>query len=127
MTNKQNSKEPYINIVEWNTIKYEFNTPNIDEWNISENFDYESKLFTFTIWVSEIIDLSEFKQLSSDLIFDLVEESLIKKIIRSVIDTLYFKAKEKKLDYLQKIHINWTLCWVIDNWNDICLLLPNEY
>lgn len=114
-------------IIQWNTIIFEFNNPNIDEWNISEDFDYQKKEFVSTIWVFNLIDTSEFEKISSPLIFNLVKENLKKKVIWEIISTIYERAKYLKLDYLQKLSINWTSCWCIDNGNDICLMLPDEY
>jgi hypothetical protein len=101
--------------------------PNVDESNICEDFDFHKKPFVSTIGTFDLIDLSEFEKLSSPLIFRMVRESLKKKVIGEIINTLYERAKSTRLDYLQKLKINGTECWVIDNGNDICLLLPEEY
>ncbi len=127
MTRTTYNKSKITKIVEWNTIIFECNTPNIDEWNISEDFDYQKKEFVSTIWVFNLIDTSEFEKISSPLVFDLVKETLKKRIIWEIISSIYERAKYLKLDYLQKLSINWTSCWCIDNGNDICLMLPDEY
>lgn len=127
MTNQNKPKLLYTIVIESNKIEFEFNSPSEDEWNISENFDITSKQFSFTVWINNLIDLSDFKELSSKFIYDLVESKLKESIASNIIKTIYIKAKETRLDYLQKININWTKCWIIDNWNDICLMLPEEY
>lgn len=114
-------------IVEWNTIIFEFNVPNKDEWDISEDFDFQKKPFVTTTGTYDLIDLSEFELLSSPLIFKMVKQTLKKKVIWEIIITIFEKAKNIRLDYLQKLSINGTKCWVIDNGSDICLMLPEEY
>ena len=113
--------------VEWNIIFFQFNRPNIDEWNISEDFDFHKKTFVCTSWVFEIIDTSEFRNILSWLVHDLLKDNLKKRVISEIISTIYERAKYLKLDYLQKLSINWISCWCIDNWADICLMLPDEY
>lgn len=102
-----------------NIVCFEFNNPIKDEWNISENFDFINKPFVFTIWVCEIIKTNESDE---DL-----KEIKIKDIIKEIITFVHERARIDTLDYLQKLSINDTKCWIIDNGCDICLLLPNEY
>jgi len=113
--------------VEWNVISFQFNKPNIDEWNISENFDYKRKPFVYTIWISELIKTEFLKNLVSPLFYEITCENFKNKLVSEIIDIVFQKAKSEKLDYLQKLKINNTDCWIIDNWEDICLLLPSEY
>lgn len=106
-------------VIDNNIVSFEFNNPSKEEWNISENFDFINKPFVFTIWVCEIIKTDE-----SD---ETLKEINIKNIIKQIITIVYEKARVDNLDYLQKLSINNEKCWIIDNWCDICLLLPNEY
>ncbi len=114
-------------IIDNNTIIFEFNNPSLDEWNISENFDFHSKPFVCTIWISEIIDTSSLKNYTKNTDNDFLIDSLKQKVIWEIISTIYERAKYLKLDYLQKLSINWNKCWCIDNGVDICLMLPDEY
>lgn len=111
----------------WNNIILQFNTPNIDEWNISEDFDYKNKIFVFTNWVSDLIKTDFLENIISPILYEITIENFKHKLITEIIDIIYKEAKVRKLDYLQKLKINNTDCWIIDNWEDICLLLPSEY
>lgn len=113
--------------VSWNNIIFQFNSPNIDDWDISENFDYKNKIFVFTKWVHELIKTDFLKTIVSPFNYELTSENFKHKLIAEIIDIIYKEAKVKKLDYLQKLSINSVDCWIIDNWEDICLLLPSEY
>lgn len=106
-------------IINDNIVCFELNNPIKDEWNISENFDFIKKPFVFTIWVSELIKTNESDEILRDI--------EIKNIVKEIITFIYERAKIDTLDYLQKLSINDTKCWIIDNGCDICLLLPNEY
>jgi hypothetical protein len=99
----------------WNNIELLFLSPNKDEWNINEDFNYQTKLFTVSRWVQDLFKL------------DSEQEIKIQLILYDIIKKLNDKSKVKRLDYLQKLKINKELCWIIDNWEDICLLLPSEY
>lgn len=99
----------------WNIIELYFSSPNEEQNYIKEDFDYKSKTFVITNWVNSLL------QLESN---DIIKQNIIYyNIIRELNDY----SKSKDLDYLQKLDINWTRCWIIDNWNDICLMLPSEY
>ncbi len=111
----------------WNKIIFQFNSPNIDDWDISENFDYKNKIFVFTQWVQELIKTDFLEDILLQFNHEVVSENFKHKLIAEIIDIIYKEAKVKKLDYLQKLSINSVDCWIIDNWEDICLLLPNEY
>jgi len=101
---------------------------NVDcDFSSNVDFDYQKKEFVSTIWVFNLIDTSEFRNISSLLVHDFVKDSLKKKVIWEIVSTIYERAKYLKLDYLQKLSINWISCWCIDNWVDICLMLPDEY
>lgn len=106
-------------VIDNNIVSFEFNNPSKEEWNISENFDFINKPFVFTIWVCEIIKIDELDET--------LKEINIKNIIKQIITIVYEKARVDNLDYLQRLSINNEKCWIIDNWCDICLLLPNEY
>lgn len=108
-----------------NRIQFELNLPSKDEWNISENFNYLSKPFVFTVGVYEIMktDISNERDTESK---EQKEES-IKTTVGEIISFIHQKAWETRLDYLQRLSINDNKCWIIDNGNDICLLLPSEY
>jgi len=99
----------------WNNIELLFSSPNKAEWDINEDFDYHTKIFTVTRWVQDLFKL------------DSEQEIRIQLILHDIIKKLNDKSKVKRLDYLQKLKINKELCWIIDNWEDICLLLPSEY
>jgi len=99
----------------WNDIELLYLSPDIEDWDINEDFDFEKKIFTITKWIQNLIILNEEKEIKSQILF----YSIIKKI--------RYKAKETRLDYLQKLYINNKLCWLIDNWENICLMLPSEY
>lgn len=114
-------------IIDWNTIIFKFNNPSINEWDISEDFDFHKKPFVCTLWVSEIIDTKELKNYTKNIDDDFLIDSFKQKIIWEIISTIYERAKYIRLDYLQKLSINSIDCWIIDNWVDICLMLPSEY
>ena len=99
----------------WNIIELYFSSPSKDEWDINEDFDFQTKLFTVTMWVQNLFKLDSEQELKTQL------------LLHDIIKKLNDKWKVKRLDYLQKLKINGELCWIIDNWVDICLLLPSEY
>jgi len=99
----------------WNNIELLFSSPNKSEWDINEDFNYHTKVFTVTKWVQDLFTLNNEKDVKIQL------------ILHDIIKKLNDKSKVKRLDYLQKLKINKELCWIIDNWEDICLLLPSEY
>ena len=94
----------------WNEIDIKYSSP--ENW-ISEDFDFSKKRFYITKWVENLLFLENENQ---------------KRIIATnIIRKVYKKAKIEILDYFLKIEINWTETWLIDNWYDICLMLPEEY
>ena len=94
----------------WNEINIKYSSPEI--W-ISENFDYINKHFYMTKWINNI--------------FILENEIQKWEIASNIINKIYERAKSEELDFLLKIEINWIETWIIDNWRDICLMLPEEY
>lgn len=96
----------------WNTIKFEFNQINREN-NISEDFNFHKKVSYATLWVKELLKFNN--------------EFELQIIIWQIFNTLYLKAKEIKLDYLQIIEINWISIFWIDNWDYETLLLKEEY
>ncbi|MDD3793286.1 MAG: hypothetical protein PHI37_00540 [Candidatus Gracilibacteria bacterium] len=114
-------------IIDGNTIIFKFNNPSVDEGDISEDFDFHKKPFVCTLGVSEIIDTKELKNYTKNIDDDFLIDSFKQKIIGEIISTIYERAKYIRLDYLQKLSINSTDCWIIDNGVDICLMLPSEY
>lgn len=100
----------------WNSFELNFSIPSKDEWNISEDFNYNKKAFVVT------------KLLADDFKIDGEYEFIeIQTILYEIIKKYHQKSKIMRLDYLQKLKINWKVCWLIDNWNDICLMYPSEY
>lgn len=99
-----------------NYFELNFTPPRAENGNISEDFDYNKKNFVITKWVYE-----EIAVYTSDS--DMIKQN----IFQVIIDKYYEKAKVMKLDYLQKLVINREKCWLIDNWEYICLMFPEEY
>lgn len=98
-------------IIKWNNIEFKYNSP---EWDTPhETFDFKIKKTFITIWVEEIIKYNN----KADLDF----------FTHSIFKLLKDKASKIKLDYLQKLIINWKEIWCIDDWEVITLLLPDEY
>jgi hypothetical protein len=62
-----------------------------------------------TIGISELI--GQYVQPVSTVIFSLLRN----------------RAAESELDYLQKLSINGTMCWCIDDGDSVTILLPSEY
>lgn len=107
-------KEYYI----WfNKVKFEFNSPNIEDTQITEDFNYNKKPFVITKGVINLLVLKP----------NLDEELQLQITFNKIIRKIYETWKLIWLDYLQKLEINWTKCRIIDNWEDICLMLPCEY
>lgn len=99
-----------------NHFELNFSIPSKDEWDISEDFNYIKKSFVVT------------KRLAGDLNIGIEYEFIeIQTILYEIIKKYHKKSKVIRLDYLQKLKINWKICWLIDNWNDICLMYPEEY
>lgn len=96
----------------WNEIDIKYSSP--ETW-ISEDFDFLKKHFYMTLWVEKLFFLEK-------------QNEIQKRVIATnIINKVYEKAKIEELDYFLKIEINWNETWLIDNWNDICLMLPEEY
>lgn len=101
----------------WNNIKITITPSNIKYWLIKEDFNYHLKQFVITIWVNNLLKFKSNKYIE-------VKQQMI---YHNLINKVYEKAKIIDLDYLQNIKINWVNCWLLDNWNDICLMLPSDY
>ena len=99
-------------IIKWNQIELEYNSPT---WRqpIAETFDFKTKKTFITSWINWIIKYDN----NHDLSF----------ITQAIFKLLKDKASKIKLDYLQKLKINWKQAWCIDDWDVITLLLPDEY
>lgn len=100
----------------WNSFELNFSIPSKDEWNISEDFNYNKKAFVVTKLLAD--------NLKIDSEYEFME---LQTILYEIIKKYHNKSKTMRLDYLQKLKINWKICWLIDNWNDICLMYPSEY
>jgi len=96
----------------WNEINIQYSSP--ENW-ISEDFDFLKKHFYMTWWVINLLN------------FQNINEFQKRVIAINIINKVCEKAKIEELDYFLKIELNWTETWLIDNWNDICLMLPEEY
>ena len=99
----------------WNYIELSFLSPEKEDWYIRESFNYREKPFYITLWVNSLLNLIDYIELKQQLIY------------HNIINKIYEKSKVKDLDYLQKLNINGTKCWIIDNGSNICLMLPDEY
>jgi len=96
----------------WNEIDIKYSSP--ETW-ISEDFNFLKKSFFITCWVEKLLNFQDINKFQKRV------------IATNIINKVYEKAKIEVLDYFLKIQINWTETWLIDNWNDICLMLPEEY
>ena len=92
-------------------ITFEFNEPLEETDYLSETFDFLSKPAYATIGVSELI----------------AQKSDVQPVIFEIFRIFRTKAREQKLDYLQKMTINEITCWCLDNETSIAILLPEEY
>ncbi|MBW7954425.1 hypothetical protein H3C61_01300 [Candidatus Gracilibacteria bacterium] len=93
-----------------NEIDIKYSSP---ETGISEDFDFLKKHFYMTIGVQKLF---------------IIENEIQKRVIATnIINKVCEKAKIEVLDYFLKIEINGNETWLIDNGNDICLMLPEEY
>jgi hypothetical protein len=89
------------------------NPPIFSEGGLKEDFNYSLKPAYMTLWIQTLF--SHTNALQVQLFFG----SLLR---------LYFEtAKVQPLDYRQKLTIDQTEVWLIDNGATICLLLPEEY
>ncbi len=98
----------------WNIIiKLQFNEPHEETGFLSENFNLSKKQAYATAGISELLN----------------QDSKIKVqwIIWQIFQEYFETARIQKLDYLQKLTINWEEVWLIDNWEVITLLTKEEY
>jgi len=101
----------------WNTVELFFNKQKKQFRSIIPTFNFLEQIFVTTPWVNDIL-ISETEE-GLKLIQQVVFSEIIMKLKE--------KAKIEKLDYLQKITINSHKCWLLDDGNSICLMLPSEY
>jgi phosphoserine phosphatase len=87
-------------------IIFSFNEPLEECGNVSETFDIFTKPTYATIGITELINTSS--------------EAMTQLIIGEVFKTFYQTAKVQKLDYLQKLSINGTEVWCIDDRKITC-------
>lgn len=92
-------------------VKFAFNGPVDETWFLGEDFDFMKKPAYATPGSTEAIGHSTPTRLAISEIFRIFRE----------------RAKLSPLDYLQKLTLNGTETWCIDDGNSICLLLPEEY
>ncbi len=52
----------------WNNIELLFSSPNKDEWDINEDFNYHTKIFTVTRWVQDLFILDSEQEIKTQLI-----------------------------------------------------------
>ncbi len=97
----------------WNNIVFQFNSPLAETNFTAEDFDLAKKSAYVTIGIQDL--------LNTDYEFE------VNEIYSKILTTISSKAKTIKLDYLQKISINWIEVWCIDNWDNICLMTKEEY
>lgn len=101
----------------WNTIELFFNKQKKEFRSIVPTFNFPEQIFVTTPWVNDILISTTEEEIK------LIQQAVFGKIILSIKE----KAKTEKLDYLQKVIINSHKCWLIDDGNHICLMLPSEY
>lgn len=97
----------------WNKIIFQFNSPLAETNFTAEDFDLSKKSSYVTIGIQDLLNTDN--------------EFEINEIYSKILTTISSKAKTVKLDYLQKVSINWTEVWCIDNGYDICLMTKEEY
>lgn len=97
----------------WNSINFSFNPPVSETWYLWEDFDLNKKSAYITIGIQDLLNTEN--------------EFEVNEIYSKILKTISDKAKISKLDYLQKVSINWIETWCIDDWNTICLMTKEEY
>ena len=100
-----------------NTVELFFNKQKQEFRNIVPKFDFPTQIFVTTRWVNDILIWENEESLK------LIQQMVFSYVITEIKE----RAKEEKLDYLQKVTINWNKCWLIDDGSHICLMLPSEY
>lgn len=93
------------------TVNFEFNPPEEEIGFISEDFDFVKKPAYATPGIAELIGNCH----------------SVNFTVSEIFRTLRDKARERKLDYLQKLDIRDARVWCIDDGNSICLMTPSEY
>lgn len=95
-------------------IELQFNEPIEETGYVKESFDINKRHSYATIWISELLNTKS--------------EIQTQFIVGQIFQEYYRIAKIQELDYLQKLTINWTEVWLIDDWaSTICLLKKEEY
>lgn len=102
-------------------VEFEFNAPIAETGRISESFDHVSKGAYATAGAAEFI--AEAGAGDGRLDGQFVSRFVIAKIFR----TLAERAAREPLDYLQKLRVNGTEFWCVDNGDYVTLMLPEEY
>lgn len=91
--------------------------PILCEGGLREDFNFYQKPASMTLWVQAL--LNDNNSESNDYYAQFFLGYLL---------PIYFEtAKTQSLDYLQKLTIDQTPVWLIDDGATICLLLPEEY
>ena len=95
-------------------IELQFNEPVEETGYTKESFDITKRHSYATIWISELLNSES--------------EIQTQFIVGQIFQEYYQMGKIQELDYLQKLTINWTEVWLIDDWaSTICLLKKEEY
>lgn len=92
-------------------VKFEFNPPVSETGFLKEDFDSVTKPAYATPGIAEAIEPSAPTRLAVTEIFRIFRE----------------RARTTPLDYLQKLSLNGTEAWCLDDGNSVCLLTPSEY
>ena len=94
-------------------IECEMSKPIISEGGLKEDFNFYQKPAYMTTWVQAL--------------FNEKEPFYLQLFLGYLLPVYFETAKIQPLDYLQKLTINKTTVWLIDDGVNICLLLPEEY
>lgn len=91
--------------------------PNFSEGGLKEDFNFYLKPAYMTPWVQALVNENNPEN-----------NYHYAQLFLGYLLPIYFEnAKTQPLDYLQKLTIDQTPVWLIDDGATICLLLPEEY
>lgn len=107
--------------IEGNEISFTFNAlSSVSDWPSSE-FNYQRKSFEFSPEIAWILYFSEFEVMSSPLVFDLVKDTLKKRVLLEIVGKVRERAQAESLDSIQQLRINGMDCYLIDGSSTIWL------